>query len=944
VLIEEDKGMERRSVFSVLVTLVTVLALATTLPAQTRTGSVSGTVKDATGQVVPGASVTLTGQTLVAPEVTTSNEVGAYRFLNLPPGDYALKVELSGFKTLNREGVRVDIGKNTAIDIPVELATVAETVTVTGESPMVDTKSTVVGVNFDEELLQNVPSAKDIWSILEHQAPGVTTNRLDVGGSETGLQATFSARGTAWQQNSYYLNGINVTCPAALGASGYYYDFDSFEEVQVETGSHPASVNAPGLFLNMVTKTGGNTFKGGASYYYESDETQGDNIDDELRARGAGRGTSFDYLSDANAQIGGPILKDRSTFYFSWRDERVHRFVAGFPEVEATDMWQFLIKNSTRLNDKNKVGIEWHHMSYYKPNRDASSTRAPEATWIEDDTFDIVQAEWQATVNENTLLDTRFSHLKVFFPTYLQPDAVKQSAFDQVTSFTSNAHTMGVERDRRRYAFKSDLTYFRSNWASANHEFKFGFEYSHSPIENLNESIGDVELRLRSGVADQVRLRNTPFIDRQAMDQVSFFVDDIINIGSRFTLKVGVRMDHYNGYLPEQNSPAGTWVGERSFPERTGLIDLTSFAPRVGAVIGIEEGGKSALKLSWGRYYHQFTTGFPNFANQNASLFDAYTWNDLNGDLQFQNGEQGTLLSRGIGPTNLIDPDFKNPYTDEFTAGIDKEIGKDFAVTATFAYRKGNNLHESVDVGIPFSAYSPVTVTDPGPDGRVGTADDGGPFQVFNMDISYRGRQQRQLTNPQGNDSTYKGFEVSFQKRLSDKWQGLLSYSYNNTEAWVPAGNNLTENQVAAGPGTFFETPNGLINARGKPFWDRTNQLKALGSYFAPYGIRISGVLRYQTGQPYARWFTVSGLNQGTITVAAEPAGSQRLPSVTTADLTFAKQFNVGKGRLEGSFDIFNIANANYVTSINSGSGSAYNRVLNFLSPRVFRFGVRYNF
>lgn len=149
---------------------------------------------------------------------------------------------------------------------------------------------------------------------------------------------------------------------------------------------------------------------------------------------------------------------------------------------------------------------------------------------------------------------------------------------------------------------------------------------------------------------------------------------------------------------------------------------------------------------------------------------------------------------------------------------------------------------------------------------------------------------------------------------------------------------------MAGAGGTFFETPNGLINARGKSFWDRTNQLKLLGTYFAPHGIRISGVLRYQTGQPYTRTFTVAGLNQGTITVFAEPAGSQRLPNVTTADLTFAKSFSVGNGRLEGSFDLFNIANANTVTSINTSSGSAFNQVLNFLAPRVFRFGIRYNF
>ncbi|MGH9323442.1 MAG: carboxypeptidase regulatory-like domain-containing protein [Vicinamibacteria bacterium] len=363
-----------------------IVLSASGLIAQTRTGSIDGTIRDATSQVLPGVSLTLEGPTLVSAQVTTSSEAGIYRFINLPPGIYLIRAELSGFQTLNVEGIRVDIARNTPVDINMQLATVAETVTVIGESPLVDVKSTVTGASFDEQLLAEVPSARDVWSVLEHQAPGVTTNRLDVGGSETGLQALFSARGTSWQQNSYYLNGVNVTCPSALGASGYYYDFDSFEEVQVATGSHPASVNAPGVFLNMVTKTGGNEFRGGGSFYYQNDATQGDNLTDDLQQVGASRG-DFDYLSDANAQIGGPIVRDRSTFYFSWRDERVHRFVSGFPEVESTDMWQFLIKNNTQINAKNRVGVEWHHMSYYKPNRGAAANRTPEATWIEDDTF-----------------------------------------------------------------------------------------------------------------------------------------------------------------------------------------------------------------------------------------------------------------------------------------------------------------------------------------------------------------------------------------------------------------------------------------------------------------------------------------------------------------------------------------------------------------------------
>ena len=927
---------------------------------QTRTGHIEGTVRDTTGQVVPGVTVTLEGPTLVAPQVTTTNEAGVYRFLALPPGTYTLRFELSGFKTLVNEGARASVGMTTTINVTLELSNVEEVITVVGESPMVDTKSTVIGATFDESLLEEVPSARDVWSLLEHQAPGVTTNRLDVGGSEAGLQAVYSARGTSWVQNSYYLNGVNVTCPAALGASGYYYDYDSFEEVQVETGSHPASVNAPGVYMNMVTKSGGNEFRGGAAFFYQSNSTQSENLDQELEDRGASS-AAFDFLSDGNAQLGGPIVRDRSTFFGSFRDQRVHRFVPGFPQgcdpnkdrssciTENTDMQQFLIKNSTNITDKHRVGFEWHEMSYLKPNRGASGNREPVATWVEDDTFRILQAEWTATLSENALLDTRFSHLNVFFPTFQQPDAVLQAAQDIGTSRFFNARDFEVERKRKRYAFKTDLTYFKDSLANAAHEFKFGFEYAHNPITNLSTAIDDVFLRFNNGVADQVWFRNTPRVDKQALDQVSFYIDDIITF-DRVTLKLGLRFDSYEGYLPEQESPAGRFVPARTFPEQRGLLDVASFAPRLGLVYGLDAEAKSVLKVSWGRYYNQFSTGFANFANPNGSLTDRWTWNDLNGDGQWQDGEQGRLLFSQLGSSNQIDPNLKHPYTDEFTIGFEQELSRDLSLSATFSNRRGRRFTDSINTAVPFSEYTPVTVTDPGPDGQVGTGDDGGPVTVFNQNPDTIGNTQLVATNPDVTlpdgekvsfGSDFNGFEVTLAKRFRERWSAIVSYSYNNADT-ITRGAQF-EGELSG----IFNNPNNLINADGKSFYDRTNQFKFAGSFYAPFNLRLSGVIRAQTGQPIARSFNVSGLNQGTVNVLAESVGDQRLPFVKTADLAIAYDLALGSSRqvrVTPEVDIFNIFNANTITSVVTTSGPAYNQVLNFLSPRIFRFGVRVRF
>lgn len=291
-------------------------------------------------------------------------------------------------------------------------------------------------------------------------------------------------------------------------------------------------------------------------------------------------------------------------------------------------------------------------------------------------------------------------------------------------------------------------------------------------------------------------------------------------------------------------------------------------------------------------------------------------------------------------PAQFVDPDFLHPYTDEFTIGVEKELGADLAVSGVFSYRKGNRLTDSVDVGVPFSDFSPVEAPDPGPDNVIGTPDDGDVFTVFNQDEDTLGQNQRMLTNPEGNDSTFKGFEVTLQKRMSNNWATIISYSYNDTDMITRGG------EFDGDANGFHENPNNLINARGKSFYDRTNQFKLAGTYLAPRGFRISGVFRAQTGQPIARTFQVSGLNQGTNTILSGPIGSERLPGVVTADITIAKAFDLGRGNmaLVPEVAIFNIANANTVTSVITSSGSAFGQVLNFLSPRIFRFGMRFNF
>ena len=202
------------------ITLGVLLVAALAFP-QAGTGRLEGVVRDAQGLVLPGATVTLTGAGVMGARTATTDVDGSYRFLALPPGSYVLTFELSGFQTMNREGVVVTSGATFTIDAGLQLATVSETITVTGESPVVDVKQTGVSATFDTKELQDVPSATDMWAVLQ-QTPGVRMQGFDVGGSHKSQQTSYDAFGVE-AQNIIRNEGVNNT--EGSGWSGGYYDF-----------------------------------------------------------------------------------------------------------------------------------------------------------------------------------------------------------------------------------------------------------------------------------------------------------------------------------------------------------------------------------------------------------------------------------------------------------------------------------------------------------------------------------------------------------------------------------------------------------------------------------------------------------------------------------------------------------------------------------------------
>ena len=242
------------------------------------TGSITGTVTDASGAVLPGVTVTLSGERLIGgPQTQVSDTNGTYRFDRLVPGAYAVKFELQGFRTVERPDVRISAAFVATINGKMEVGSVSETITVTGESPTVDVRSNVQQTVMNQEILEGIPTGRDPWSLAK-LIPGVQVATYDVGGTQSMQQSSMSAHGSNTNDVSYNIDGATVNWPGGGGgATMMYYDQGMFEEVNYMTSAIPAETLAGGVSINMVTKDGGNMWKGNARYNFANDGLQAEN-------------------------------------------------------------------------------------------------------------------------------------------------------------------------------------------------------------------------------------------------------------------------------------------------------------------------------------------------------------------------------------------------------------------------------------------------------------------------------------------------------------------------------------------------------------------------------------------------------------------------------------------------------------------------------------------
>ncbi len=926
-----------------------VLLVSVTSWAQ-QDGTITGKITDSSGAVLPGVGITLTSPQVMGQRTAITDETGGYRFGLLVPGLYALKYELPGFKTIVREGIQASAGFIATLNISMEVATVSETVTVEGDSPLIDVQNASVATNFNPTAIAVIPNGHDIFSVLA-VTPGVQVMVPDVGGSEVRQRSSFRVYGSTSQWN--VIDGAIVT-------SLLYQDPDSYQEMRFAAASKGAESPVAGSYNTFVVKSGGNSFHGMVFSDWEPLKLQSSNLSDSLKAQGAKNANSIARYVAFHADAGGPVVKDKFWWFWGMRNINSDLNLIGFTdaqtgqfEIARTTLQNQTAKLSYQLNRNNTLSYTMQWDRKYQPH----VVTADNAAFVNTDSVSIQDnPEWvqslvlNSALSPKSTLEVRFGEFGWKFPRLARVNQLPRT--DQTTRLVRGSVPVSTI-DRSHH--KNIDAVFSLNAAGARigtHNMRFGYGslWEGAPYTRYAGYEGNINTIWLNNftTAQFIETVDTPFTLENRSMQHSAFVNDSWNIG-RLTLNVGVRFDAFQPSYPEQEKTgAGPYQQAIKFPAFK-FHWQTAFQPRVSYVFDVFGNGKTAIKMAFGKYVYNAgsitnaASTLAGFVNPMSLTTTRYNWD---GKFPFV-PDPSKVVSVTGGVNRRLDPTLELPYTTEYMGGIDQEIMKDTTARFTFVRKFERNRYQLLNTDIPMSAYSiPVSFRDNGRDGLANTADDQ-TLQLWSRNTAFNGKRNDLLTNDPANSASFSTYNMEVVKRFAAKWQVLTGFDINHYKTWRFAPANGSDMQTDTTGRA--QDPNLLRYNNGLNYWHW--QYKALGSYEFPLGITSSATLRITKGEPYGRTVNTSGLNQGTLSLRVEPIGSSFYPNVRILDLRAAKSFRLREdwGKIEGLIDVFNVNNSSAILSVNNqtgrdAQGPTYGRVLQTLNPRIVRLGARWTF
>ncbi|HEV2387641.1 MAG TPA: TonB-dependent receptor [Candidatus Acidoferrales bacterium] len=917
------------------------------------TGKITGVVTDASGAVVPNASVAVKSTALMTSRTTKTANDGSYLFDLLPVGSYEVSITAPGFRTYVQSGIVINAGFTATVSPKLEVGQVAQTVTVTGE-PAVDVKTVEATTTFDEHLLQNIPYGRDPWSTVA-QTPGATLSTVDVGGNQSYQQSTMQIHGSNPGEQLFAYNGLDLNWPGSNGGfTQFYTDQDSFQEFEVVHDNSPASVPIGGVYMNMVIKSGSNTLHGLAAAYYSTAATEASPSLPTFNGAPVNAGSPIVMSRDTATNLGGPLLRNKWWLFGGYHrydlreDILAVRLKNGQPIVDNNHQTDTDLRSDWQIGSRNRVSFVWlwNEQNRFARRSGGFQFVAQDASWVQIEPAYILEGLWTSQVTSNLLFDFRFGYNKIVFPLSAQPGVLPTAVptEDITLSTLINAPTTTQVNPSWLYKFAVSGSYYKAAWAGT-HNFKFGFETGRNvnPYHyNVNDGLNAV---FNNGAPLEVIAYNTPLhLDNRFNDDAVYLSDDW-TLHRRLTLNLGVRYDHWVTYWPEQVSPAATFATlfpQRTFPARGGVVDWNNVSPRIGLAFDPNGRGTSVFRFSYDRYYSIEGSQLAEAIDPNGLSTQTFLWNgatDSNGiPLTSEWLQPANFVGASGGKFTTIDPSLSRPYSDEVAAGYQRQVWQNLTLSATYYFRHFSDLIGRENLAASPSDYTAVTTLKGSPiiNGVTGQA-----MTLYNLNPALVGKTNFFITNiPLLGNNRYDGVEFDANKRLSNRFSLLAGFTIQRQKGEFLRGG---ANQAL---GDNFNDPNLSINrANSYLNFDSTYVFKLDGTYQLPWNFGSSVNFQHYTGFPLTPTEVFRGLNQGPVSVSLEPGGVIRLPSVNLLDVRFSRTFSIAdRYQIEPLVDLFNMTNAQTVVARVTSFGPAYLKPSNTVNPFLARIGLRFTF
>jgi hypothetical protein len=975
--------------------LVTLLLSARDAAAQGQSGSIAGVVRDTTGAVLPGATVEASSPALIEKvRSVVSDGQGRYQIVDLRPGTYTVTVTLSGFSTVKRDGIELTAGFTANVNADMRVGAVEETVTVTGESPIVDTQNVARLATVSREAMDVLPTDRNFVSFAAMTpAVLVTGVRQNVGGSipETGMNLV--VHGSRASDSLVTVEGMPIINGGGTGGLMYgnYLNNAMAQEITFQTDSHNAEFERATVYSNFIPREGSNSFRGSFLSRYAGQGWQATNLDEEQIARGLRTGNLINRIWDANPAAGGPILRDRLWVYASYRHWGTYNTVAGaFDPMDYSALFyepsekqslfpvwhqSAVARFTTQINQRNKLNIyyDWQYTYFgncFVPTYLTAVSACPEYKNIPQY---IVQGSWSSPVTNKLLLEAGGTITPQDFHGYRRP-GVSETQFAINDPLAPQGYPTSWGASATGYGYnRSDQMNFRgsASYVTGSHAVKVGFTLLHAWRFNTQEPNNSVTLSLRNRQPFSITQYATPLQFHETLRyNLGLYAQDQWRI-RRLTMNYGVRLDFLNARSDPHDIPAGPFTPARRFDAIENVPNWKDVDPRFGVSYDLFGDGRTALKASVGRYVVGESYAIAAGTNPARSTVNTVTrtWSSPSGtynpfiDCDLTNPAANSrfpgqvacgpisnpLFGSGNTRTTNYDPSIVTgwhvrPNNWELQASIQREIIPRVSLYGGYTRRWFGNLFATRNLNVTNADYTHYCVPVP-VDSRL---PGGGGGQLCGLyDVNRIVAPNNLIFSSSaigGIEDVYDGFDIDVNARLG---RGiLLSGGVSMGRERINNCNLIDDRSLSyTGPRIeeYCDSPPPLLP-----------QVKGQFAYPLPFDVNLAATFQSLSGpQLSANYPLTNAIAQPSLgrpftnvapTIDLLPPGTLYGDRIYQTDLRITRVFRNGRTTIRPTVSIYNLFNANPVQTYNQNFGPAWLAPTVILQSRFADIGVQVDF